>query len=160
MEKIQTFLWFTNNNAEEPADFYTSVFKNSKVVTKMPGSPSIMNGKPIGVTVSIEGREFILFNGGKPYMDDWKFNGATSFFINCETQKEVDHYWEKLSEGGQTNQCGWLTDQFGITWQVVPTILSKVLSDPDRVKADRAMQAMLKMTKFDIAELENAYAGT
>jgi predicted 3-demethylubiquinone-9 3-methyltransferase (glyoxalase superfamily) len=93
-------------------------------------------------------------------MDDWKFNGATSFFINCETQKEVDHYWEKLSEGGQTNQCGWLTDQFGITWQVVPTILSKVLSDPDRVKADRAMQAMLKMTKFDIAELENAYAGT
>lgn len=159
MQKIQTFLWFENNNAAEAADFYTSVFKNSKIVSRMPGSPSIMNGKPIGVTVSLEDREFILFNGGKPYQDDWKFNGATSFFINCETQQEVDHYWDKLSEGGQPSQCGWLTDQFGITWQVVPTILGKVLTDPDRTKADRAMQAMLKMTKLDIATLQKAYNG-
>jgi predicted 3-demethylubiquinone-9 3-methyltransferase (glyoxalase superfamily) len=154
MEKIQTFLWF-NNEAEEAANFYTSVFKNSKIVGRMPGT----NGKPMGVTVSLEGREFILFNGGKPYRNDWKFNGATSFFINCETQQEVDHYWDKLSEGGQPDRCGWLTDQFGITWQVVPTILGKVLGDPNREKADRAMQAMLKMRKLDIAELEKAYAG-
>src|SRR5579872_3866100 len=130
MEKIQTFLWFTDNNAEDAANFYTSVFKNSKTISRMPG----MNGKPMGLTVEIEGREFILFNGGP--MDnnkypDWKFTGATSFFINCETQKEVDHYWEKLSEGGHQDRCGWLTDQFGITWQVVPTILGKVLGDPD-----------------------------
>jgi len=153
MEKIQTFLWF-NNNAEDAANFYTSVFKNSKIVSRMPG----MNGKPMGLTVTIEGREFILFNGG-PMNDEWKFTGATSFFINCETPQEVDHYWNKLSEGGRTDRCGWLTDQFGITWQVVPTILGKVLGDPDRTKAGRAMEAMMKMTKLDIAELQKAYEG-
>ncbi len=156
MDKIQTFLWFTENNAAEAADFYTSVFKNSKIVSRMPG----MNGKPMGVTVALEGREFILFNGGPMNgYPDWKFTGATSFFINCETQQEVDHYWDKLSEGGRTDRCGWLTDQFGITWQVVPTILGKVLGDPNREKADRAMQAMLKMTKLDIAGLQKAFEG-
>ncbi|HEY3876302.1 MAG TPA: VOC family protein [Candidatus Kapabacteria bacterium] len=159
MEKIQTFLWF-NDNAEDVAKFYTSVFKNSKIVggwdeTKEHNT----HGKPMSVTVAIEGREFILFNGGPPFREDWKFNGATSFFINCETQQEVDHYWDKLSEGGSTSQCGWLTDQFGITWQVVPTMLGKVLSDPDRVKASRAMQAMMKMTKLDIAGLQGAFNG-
>ena len=153
MEKIQTFLWF-NNNAEEAANFYTSIFKNSKILSTMPG----MNGKPMGLTVEIEGREFILFNGG-PMNDEWKFTGATSFFINCDTQQEVDHYWNKLSEGGHKDRCGWLTDQFGITWQVVPTILGKVLGDPDREKAGRAMEAMLKMTKLDIAGLQKAYEG-
>jgi predicted 3-demethylubiquinone-9 3-methyltransferase (glyoxalase superfamily) len=156
MEKIQTFLWFTNNNAEEAANFYTSVFKNSEIVGRMPG----MNGKPMGLTVSIEGREFILFNGGPMNNNpDWKFTGATSFFINCETQKEVDHYWDKLAEGGRTDRCGWLTDRFGITWQVVPTILGKVLGDPDRAKAGRAMEAMMKMTKLDIAGLQKAFEG-
>ncbi len=154
MEKIQTFLWF-NSNAENAAKFYTSIFKNSKILSAMPGS----NGKPMGVTVEIEGREFILFNGG-PMNDDWKFTGATSFFINCETQQEVDHYWNKLSEGGRTDRCGWLTDQFGITWQVVPTILGKVLGDPDRTRAGRAMEAMMKMTKLDIAGLQKAFEGT
>ena len=147
-------MWF-NDQAEEAASFYTSIFKNSKILSTMPG----LGGKPMGVTVSIEEREFILFNGGKPYMEDWKFTGATSFFINCETQEEVDHYWNKLSEGGRTDRCGWLADQFGITWQVVPTILGKVLGDPDRTKADRAMQAMLKMTKLNIAELQRAFDG-
>src|SRR5580704_7059317 len=95
MQKIQTFLWY-DNQAEEAANFYTSIFKNSKILSSWPGP----NGKPMGITVSLEGVEFILFNGGKPYMEDWKFTGATSFFIHCETQEEVDHYWEKLSENG------------------------------------------------------------
>jgi predicted 3-demethylubiquinone-9 3-methyltransferase (glyoxalase superfamily) len=153
MEKIQTFLWF-NNNAEDAANFYTSIFKNSKIVSRMPG----MNGKPMGLTVEIEGREFILFNGG-PMNDEWKFTGATSFFINCETQQEVDHYWDRLSEGGHQDRCGWLTDKFGITWQVVPTILGKVLGDKDRTKSGRAMEAMMKMTKLDIAGLQKAFEG-
>jgi predicted 3-demethylubiquinone-9 3-methyltransferase (glyoxalase superfamily) len=159
MEKIQTFLWF-DNNAEDAANFYISVFKSSKIVGGMPETKEHnTKGKPMGVTVSLEGREFILFNGGKSPQEDWKFNGATSFFINCETQQEVDHYWDKLSDGGHTLQCGWLTDKFGITWQIVPTILGKVLGDPDREKASRAMQAMMKMTKLDIAGLQKAFDG-
>ncbi len=154
MEKIQTFLWF-DNNAEDAANFYASIFRNSNIVSRMPGA----NGKPMGVTVSLEGREFILFNGGPPFREDWKFTGATSFFINCETQEEVDHYWNKLSEGGHQDRCGWLTDKFGITWQVVPTILGKVLGDPDREKAGRAMDAMMKMTKLEIAGLQKAFNG-
>src|SRR5665213_4326082 len=129
MEKIQTFLWF-NNNAEDAAKFYTSVFKNSKILSKMPGP----GGKPMGITVEIEGREFILFNGG-PMNAEWKFTGATSFFINCETQQEVDHYWKTLSEGGRTDRCGWLTDKLGITWQIIPTALGRLLGDKDRKKA-------------------------
>jgi predicted 3-demethylubiquinone-9 3-methyltransferase (glyoxalase superfamily) len=151
MQKIQTFLWF-NDQAEEAASFYTSIFKNSKILSTMPGP----GGKPMGLTVELEGREFILFNGG-PMNPDWKFTGATSFFINCETQEEVDHYWEKLSENGHKDRCGWLTDKFGVTWQVVPTILGKVLGDKDRKKAGNVMNAMMKMAKLDIAGLQKAY---
>ncbi len=151
MQKIQTFLWF-NDQAEEASNFYTSIFKNSKILSTMPGP----GGKPMGMTVDLEGREFILFNGG-PMSPEWKFTGATSFFINCETQDEVDHYWDKLSDGGRTDRCGWLTDKFGITWQIVPTALGRLLGDNDRKKAGNVMQAMLKMTKLDIAKLEQAY---
>ncbi len=110
----------------------------------------------MGVTVDLEGREFILFNGG-PMNPEWKFTAATSFFINCETQEEVDHYWDKLSDGGRTDRCGWLTDKFGVTWQIVPTALGRLLSDKDRQKAGNVMNAMLKMNKLDIATLERAY---
>jgi predicted 3-demethylubiquinone-9 3-methyltransferase (glyoxalase superfamily) len=151
MQKIQTFLWF-NDQAEEAANFYTSIFKNSKLLSTMPGS----GGKPMGVTVELEGREFILFNGG-PMNAEWKFTGATSFFINCETQEEVDHYWQTLSDGGRTDRCGWLTDKFGITWQIVPTALGRLLGDKDRQKAGNVMNAMLQMNKLDIAGLEQAY---
>lgn len=154
MEKIQTFLWF-NNNAEDAANFYTSIFPNSRIVNTMPGP----GGKPMGVTVELLDREFILFNGGTTPYPEWKFNGSTSFFINCETQDEVDHYWDKLSEGGRTDRCGWLADKYGITWQVIPTVLGKVLGDPDREKSGRAMQAMMKMGKLDIAGLQNAFDG-
>jgi len=148
MEKIQTFLWY-DNQAEEAAKFYTSIFKNSKIIGNMPGQ----NGKPMGVTFELEGREFIAFNGG-PH---WTFSGATSFFINCETQEEVNYFWEKLSEGGHKDRCGWLQDKFGVSWQVIPTALGRLMSDKDRKKAGNVMQAMLQMTKIDIKALNDAY---
>ena len=117
--------------------------------------------KIMGMTFELEGREFIAFNGGGPFDNnpEWKFTGAISFFINCETQEEVDHYWEKLSEGGHKDQCGWLQDKFGVYWQVVPTALGRLLGDKDRAKAKQAMDAMLKMTKLDIAGLQRAFDG-
>ncbi|MGZ4815144.1 MAG: VOC family protein [Terriglobales bacterium] len=154
MQKITTFLWF-DNNAEEAMNFYTSVFENSKIgkVTRYPeGSPgpagSVMTGQ-----IQLEGQDFILLNGGPHF----KFTEAISFVANCESQEEVDRYWQKLiAGGGQESQCGWLKDKFGLSWQIVPTVLSKLLADPDKTKSKRVMEAMLKMKKIDIAALQRA----
>ncbi len=151
--KITPFLWF-DHQAEEAVNFYVSIFKNSKVVSMSrygeagPGP----KGSVMSAVFQLEGQEFIALNGGPVF----NFSPAISFFVNCETQQEVDELWEKLGEGGKTNQCGWLDDKFGLTWQIVPTVLGKLLSSPDPEKAKRVMQAMMKMTKLIIADLENA----
>jgi predicted 3-demethylubiquinone-9 3-methyltransferase (glyoxalase superfamily) len=156
MQKITPFLWF-NDQAEEAINFYISIFKNSKVVSVSrygdagPGPKgSVMVGK-----FEIEGQEFLALNGGPVY----KLTPAVSFVVNCETQQEVDEYWEKLSAGGKEIQCGWLTDKFGLSWQIVPIILPKLLQDKDPEKSKRVMQAMLRMVKIDIAGLQRAYVG-
>lgn len=154
MQKITPCLWF-DSNAEEAMNFYTSVFHDSKVVQvsrygdSEPGVP----GSVLVGTIQIEGQEFMLLNGGPAF----KFTPAISFYISCGSQGEVDYYWNRLLEGGEPSQCGWLTDKFGVSWQIVPVVLPKLLSDPDPVKADRVMQAMLKMIKLDSAELQQAY---
>ena len=156
MQKITPFLWF-DGRAEEAANFYTSVFKNSKIGTVSrygEGGPG-PKGSVMSATFQLEGQEFIALNGGPQY----SFTPAISFFIHCETQEEVDHYWDKLSEGGRTVQCGWLQDKFGLSWQVIPTILFKLLNDKDPAKSKRVMQAMLKMIKLDIQGLKDAYEG-
>jgi predicted 3-demethylubiquinone-9 3-methyltransferase (glyoxalase superfamily) len=147
MQKITTFLWF-NGNAEEAADFYVSIFRNSKVLSTM--GPK---GKAMGVTFQLEGQEFHALNGGPQY----SFTPAISLFVNCETQAEVDELWGKLTAGGSEQPCGWLKDKYGLSWQVIPTILGKLLGDEDREKANRAMQAMLQMKKIDIARLKEAF---
>ena len=156
MQKITPFLWF-NDQAEEAINFYISIFKNSKVVSVSrygdagPGPKgSVMVGK-----FEIEGQEFLALNGGPVY----KLTPAVSFVVNCETQQEVDEYWEKLSAGGKEIQCGWLTDKFGLSWQIVPIILPKLLQDKDPEKSKRVMQAMLRIVKIDIAGLQRAYVG-
>ena len=156
MQKITPFLWF-DGKAEEAAIFYTSIFKNAKVRDVMrygeagPGS----KGSVMSATFEIEGQEFIALNGGPAY----SFTPAISFFVKCETQQEVDDLWAKLSAGGKTQQCGWLQDKFGLSWQIVPTVLGKLLQDKDRQKAKRVMEAMLKMVKLDIEGLHAAYDG-
>jgi predicted 3-demethylubiquinone-9 3-methyltransferase (glyoxalase superfamily) len=156
VQKITPFLWF-DNNAEEAMEFYTSVFKNSKVgrVTLYPeGSPGPA-GTVMIATFQIEGQEFAVLNGGPAF----KFTEAISFVVNCETQEEVDEYWKKLTAGGgQEVECGWLKDKFGLSWQIVPSILVNLMGDKDREKAKRVMQAMLKMKKIDIEGLKRAYA--
>ncbi|MBV8118302.1 MAG: VOC family protein [Candidatus Eremiobacteraeota bacterium] len=153
---ITPFLWF-DDRAEEAMNFYVSIFKDAKVGTvnrygsEGPGKP----GTVMTATFTLDGQDFIALNGGPEYT----FTPAVSFLVSCETQREVDHYWDKLSAGGKTNRCGWLTDKFGLTWQIVPSILSDLLSGEDDEKSSRAMQAMLKMTKLDIAELQHAYDG-
>ncbi|MCX6067419.1 MAG: VOC family protein [Chloroflexi bacterium] len=148
MNKISPFLWF-NQQAEEAMNFYMSIFKNSKALNISRGP----DGKAFTVSFELDGQEFIALNGGP----EFKFSEAISLFINCETQEEVDRLWEQLSAGGEEGQCGWLKDKFGLSWQIVPTALGEVLSGPDPVKAQNAMQAMLKMKKLDIAELKRAY---
>jgi predicted 3-demethylubiquinone-9 3-methyltransferase (glyoxalase superfamily) len=156
MRKITPFLWF-DGQAEEAAKFYTSIFKNSKVGTVRrygeagPGP----KGSAMSVEFRLEGEEFIALNGGPQY----KFTPAISFFVNCETQQEVDHLWARLSEGGTTNRCGWLTDKFGLSWQIVPTALGRLLADTDSQKSSRVMKAMLQMTKLEIQGLEQAARG-
>jgi len=154
MQKINPFLWF-NDKAEDAANFYVSIFKNSKIVNVArygeagPGP----KGTAMTVTFDLAGQRFIALNGGPQF----KFSEAISFFINCETQQEVDDLWEKLSAGGEKSQCGWLKDKYGLSWQVIPTILGEMLHDPDPRKSQRVMQAMLRMNKIDIALLKQAY---
>ena len=156
MPKITTFLTF-NNQAEEAANYYTSIFKNSKIVSSSrygdagPGP----KGSLMAATVSLDGQELMVLNGGPSFT----FTQGFSLFVGCETQAEIDDYWSKLTAGGKEIQCGWLVDKFGISWQIVPTILPKLLADKDGKKAGRVMQAMLKMVKLDIAALEKAAAG-
>lgn len=157
MQKITPFLWF-DGNAEEAVDFYCSVFKDAKRgetvrVGKAGPGPE---GSVLTASFELFGQKFAVLNGGPQF----KFNEAVSFVINCESQEEVDHYWDKLTaNGGQPSQCGWLKDKFGLSWQVTPAILPKMLGDKDPAKAARAMQAMMKMAKLDIAVLEEAYEG-
>ena len=148
MQKIVPFLWF-DGKAEEAARFYVSVFKNSQIVKVMPGP----QGTAMGVTFQLEGQEFYALNGGPQF----KFTPAISLFVNCETQQEVDELWKKLSAGGSDEQCGWLKDKYGLSWQIIPTVLGKLLGDKDPAKANRVMQAMLKMKKIDIKGLQEAY---
>jgi predicted 3-demethylubiquinone-9 3-methyltransferase (glyoxalase superfamily) len=149
MQKITPFLWF-NDKAEEAMSFYVSVFKNSK-----PGRVTRNGGTVMSVTFTLEGQEFMALNGGPEY----HFTPAISLFVNCATQEEVDELWEKLSAGGKKDRCGWLRDRYGLSWQIIPSALGEMLGDSDPVRAQRVMQAMLKMDKIDIAELKKAYEG-
>lgn len=142
MQKITPFLWF-DGKAEEAAKFYVSIFKNSKI-TSVTG---------MSVTFRLDGQEFIALNGGPQF----KFTPAISLFVDCKDQKEVDDLWEKLSEGGEKVQCGWLKDKYGLSWQVIPSVLGNLLNDPDPKKSQRVMQAMLQMKKIDIEGLKKAY---
>ena len=154
MPKITPFLWF-DNNAEEAAQFYTSIFKNSRmgdVHRYGDGGPG-PKGTVMTVSFSLEGQEFTALNGGPLF----KFNESISFVVRCETQQEVDYFWEKLLAGGQRSQCGWLKDKFGLSWQIIPDILIELLGDKDAAKAQRVMQAMLQMTRIDIQKLKDAY---
>ena len=156
MQKISPFLWF-DGNAEEAADFYVSLFKGSKIlkIARYGEAGSGPAGAVMVVNFQIEGQDFIALNGGPLF----KFTEAISFVINCQTQEEVDHYWNRLTAGGgQESQCGWLKDKYGLSWQVTPTILGELLSDKDQKKAQRVMQAMLQMKKIDIAALKRAAA--
>ncbi len=154
MQKITPFLWF-DGKAEEAMNFYTSIFKNSKVgtVTRYGEAGPGENGSVMIATFEIEGQEFMALNGGM-----FKFSPAISFIVHCKTQEEVDDFWAKLLEGSAPQQCGWLTDKFDVSWQIVPTILPEMLQDKDAEKTNRVMQAMLKMVKLDIKVLEQAYA--
>ena len=155
MEKISTFLWF-DNQAEEAVNFYTSLFKDSKKgqMSRYSEASSGPAGSVMTATFELEGRKFVALNGGPHF----KFTEAISFVINCDNQQEVDYYWDGLLNGGGTpSQCGWLKDKYGLSWQVIPTILSKLLADKDRERAKRVMQAMLNMVKIDIKTLEDAY---
>jgi predicted 3-demethylubiquinone-9 3-methyltransferase (glyoxalase superfamily) len=157
MQKISPFLWF-DSQAEEAAKFYTSIFRNSKLgkMTRYGEGGPGPAGSVLTASFELEGMEFTALNGGPMY----KFTEAVSFVVNCETQEEVDHYWEKLTaDGGKEVQCGWLKDKFGLSWQIVPTALPRLLSDPDPAKANRVVQAMLQMVKLDIAKLEQAARG-
>jgi len=151
MKKITPFLWF-DTQAEEAMNLYVSIFKNSKVLGVTPGP----NGRAMSVSFELEGQEFIGLNAGPQF----KFNEAISLYVNCNTQAEVDELWEKLtSNGGEESRCGWLKDKYGLSWQIIPTALGEMLGDPDREKADRAMQAMLQMNKIDIQGLKKAFDG-
>jgi len=153
-QKITPFLWF-DGKAEEAANFYVSVFRNSKVVsvTRYGQAGPGPKGSVMSAVFQLERQQFYALNGGPQF----KFSPAISLFVDCETQQEVDELWEKLSAGGKTNRCGWLDDKFGLTWQIIPKILVKLLRDKDAGKANAVMQAMLKMGKLEIAGLQRAY---
>ena len=150
MSKITPFLWY-NGQIKEAADLYTSVFPNAKVISTSPGP----EGALMSATLEIEGQRLIIFNGGPGH----QLSPAASLYVDCESQAEVDRLWAQLSEGGAESRCGWLIDRFGLSWQIIPSILPKLLQDPDRAKANRAMKAMLGMAKIDIAALEKAANG-
>jgi predicted 3-demethylubiquinone-9 3-methyltransferase (glyoxalase superfamily) len=155
MQKISPFLWF-DDDAEDAMNFYLSIFKDSKVIKvarNPPGSPAGAEGTLLVASIELEGQEIMLMNGGPGH----PLTDAFSFTINCDSQEEVDYYWDKLlGGGGKEIQCGWLKDRFGLSWQVTPTMLTELLGDPDRAKAGRVMQAMLKMIKLDIGVLQAA----
>ena len=157
MQKITTFLWF-NDQAEEAVKFYTSIFKDSKVggFSRYGEAGPGPKGSVMVATFELDGQEFLALNGGPHF----KFTEAISLVVNCETQEEVDEYWERLSEGGQKSRCGWLKDKYGLSWQVVPRLLGKLMQDEDPVKANSVMQAMMKMDKLDIEGLKQAYDET
>jgi predicted 3-demethylubiquinone-9 3-methyltransferase (glyoxalase superfamily) len=154
MQKITPFLWF-HGRAEEAADFYTSIFSDSKItgIARYGEGTPAPKGTVMTVRFLLQGQEFVALNGGPHFT----FSPAISFAVNCETQDEVDRYWQQLSAGGEEGQCGWLTDKFGVSWQIVPTTLVKLLSSEDAAGAQRAMTAMLQMKKIDISLLEQAY---
>jgi predicted 3-demethylubiquinone-9 3-methyltransferase (glyoxalase superfamily) len=154
MQKITPFLWF-DGNAEEAMNFYVSLFKNSKIlrVVRYGDAGPGPKGTVMVATFQLEGQEFQALNGGPQY----KFTPAISLFVSCETQQEVDALWEKLLEGGREDQCGWLTDKFGLSWQIIPALLPKLLSDRDPKKSQSVMQAMLQMRKIDSKRLQLAY---
>ena len=161
MQKITPFLWF-DNQAEEAAKFYTTVFKNSKVgrILRYDETSAKAAGRPAGSVLTIEfeigGQKFTALNGGPQF----KFNESVSFVVNCETQNEVDYFWEKLTAGGgQESECGWLKDKFGLSWQITPTVLIDMLNDKDPKKAGQVMKAMMQMQKIEINKLKAAYAG-
>ena len=150
MNKITPFLWF-NGNAEEAMNFYVATFKNSKVESvNRAGGP---DAPVFSVTFELEGQKFYALNGGPEY----SFTPAISFFVDCKTQQEVDDLWARLSEGGSEDRCGWLKDKFGLSWQIIPSVLGELLQDKDPAKAGRVMQAMLQMSKIDIEALQQAY---
>jgi predicted 3-demethylubiquinone-9 3-methyltransferase (glyoxalase superfamily) len=160
MQKITPFLWY-DNQAEEAANFYVSLFKNSRIgdIARYDEAGAKASGRPKGsvmvVEFQLEGQRFVALNGGPHF----KFTEAISFVVNCETQEEVDKFWEKLSEGGAESQCGWLKDKYGLSWQIVPTVLAEMLQDKDASKSQRVMNAMLQMKKIDIPTLKLAYDG-
>lgn len=156
MQKITPYLWF-ENQAEDAILFYTSIFKNSKVlnVSRLPAEAPGQKGPVITATFEIEGQKFMALNGGPQF----KFTEAVSFYVSCESQEEVDYYWYKLLEGGEAQMCGWLKDKYGLSWQIIPEALGQLMGDPDPEKAGRVMEAMLKMVKIDITVLRKAYDG-
>lgn len=160
MPRISPFLWF-DSQAEEAAKFYVSVFKNSRIgkVARYDNATARAAGRPPGSVMTVEftldGQQFVALNGGPVF----KFNESISFVVNCQTQAEVDRYWKKLNAGGQEVQCGWLKDKFGVSWQIVPTVLGELVSGKDAAKAQRVMQAMLQMVKLDIKKLKQAARG-
>jgi len=156
MQKVRTFLWF-DDKAEEAAKFYVSIFKNSRILS----GAGAGDGEPgetepvMVVTFELDGVEFLALNGGPTF----KFTEAISLFVNCESQEEVDKLWEKLSEGGEKSRCGWLKDKYGLSWQIIPSLLGELMQDEDDEKSGRVMQAMLKMGKIDMQGLQAAYDG-
>jgi predicted 3-demethylubiquinone-9 3-methyltransferase (glyoxalase superfamily) len=160
MQKITTFLWF-DDRAEEAANFYVSIFRNSRIgkISRYTGEGQEVHGRANGsvmvVTFELDGQEFMALNGGPHF----KFTEAISLLVNCETQKEVDDLWDKLSASGEKSQCGWLKDKYGLSWQIVPTALGDMMSDKDTKKTARVMKAMLQMQKLDITKLKQAYQG-
>jgi len=154
MQKITPYLWF-DNQAEEAVNFYTSIFKDSKILSmsRLPAEAPGQSGPVITATFQIEGQTFMALNGGPMY----RFTEAVSFFVSCQTQEEVDYYWDRLLEGGEVQMCGWLKDKYGLSWQIIPQALMQLMGDPDPEKARRVMEAMLKMVKIDIAGLKQAY---
>ena len=158
MQRITPFLWF-DHQAEEAATFYVAIFKNSRItsVARYDDAPAKASGRPKGsvmtVAFELDGQEFIALNGGPLF----KFTEAISLVVNCETQEEVDHFWKRLTAGGQEVQCGWLKDRFGVSWQIVPTVLGEMLQDKDPGKSRRVMAAMLKMKKINVEALKKAH---
>lgn len=153
MQKITPCLWF-DNNAEEAVNFYASIFKNSKIisVTQYPEGGPLPKGSVMTVSFSLDGQEYLALNGGPTY----KFNPAISLMVSCKNQEEIDHFWNKLSEGGEEVQCGWLTDKYGLSWQVIPANLGEIITDADEERMQRKMNAIWQMKKFDLKKLEEA----